>query len=572
MENSVDRIYQNILESLSDGVIVIGYDGKISSCNDAACELIGIDKDEATGKSIALLMMEIEGNDDFFEMLLDCVYEKKKISRTVAFRKDGKMEYLKVTSTLLMEGGVDTALIAVISDQTEVTELLIKNNSLTTQITALMNSFVEVMVTAVEEKSSYNANHTRNMVRYATNYLEYLKLNGRLKDKTSENIEPFIMSVWLHDIGKLLVPPEVMDKPTRLAFSKSDIRHKIDIAKLMIRVKVLTHELDEAQGDKKLLEINEYEEYIKASDTMGFLDDERIARLKEIANTELYTASGDTCPLLDDYELENITVVRGTLTSEQRKIIESHVELTSKLLSKMEFVGEYKNVPFWAGSHHELLNGTGYPNKLKGDEIPWETRLLTIIDIYDALTAEDRPYKPPLPIKKAFAILRSMADEGKLDKEILEDFYESRAWEKSKGVTFMKQIRIEATKDNLDEAMNFIGEYLEEAECSMKHKIKIDLAVEELYVNICNYAYAPGTGPVTIQIGMSEDKKTVFITFIDKGIPYDPIEKEDPDITLSGEEREVGGLGIFLVKKYMDDVKYKYEGGCNNLTISKVIA
>ena len=103
---------------------------------------------------------------------------------------------------------------------------------------------------------------------------------------------------------------------------------------------------------------------------------------------------------------------------------------TARMLEKMSFAGTYEKVPFWAGSHHEFINGTGYPNKLSGDELPKETRLLTIIDIYDALTAEDRPYKPPMPSDKAFAILDDMAKEGRVDADILGMFRESGAWKK----------------------------------------------------------------------------------------------------------------------------------------------
>ncbi len=121
---------------------------------------------------------------------------------------------------------------------------------------------------------------------------------------------------------------------------------------------------------------------------------------------------------------------RGTLTADERKIIESHVSWTGTLLSKVEFRGDYKPVPKWAAGHHELLDGSGYPDHLTGDAIPWETRLLTIIDVYDALTAEDRPYKPPLPPEKAFAILSDMAEHGKIDRQILESFRESEAWKR----------------------------------------------------------------------------------------------------------------------------------------------
>ena len=96
----------------------------------------------------------------------------------------------------------------------------------------------------------------------------------------------------------------------------------------------------------------------------------------------------------------------------------------------MNFKGIYEEVPFWAGAHHEFINGTGYPRHLKADELPNEVRLLTIIDVYDALTAEDRPYKPPMPSEKAFSILKSMRDDGQIDGNILDMFIESKAWEK----------------------------------------------------------------------------------------------------------------------------------------------
>nr|MCR5672106.1 HD domain-containing protein [Lachnospiraceae bacterium] len=125
-----------------------------------------------------------------------------------------------------------------------------------------------------------------------------------------------------------------------------------------------------------------------------------------------------------------ITVQKGTLTAEERNKIEEHVTFTARMLEKMSFGGTYEKVPFWAGSHHEFINGTGYPNHLSGDQLPRETRLLTIIDIYDALTAEDRPYKPPMPSEKAFAILTDMTKEGKIDPEVLAMFKESGAWKK----------------------------------------------------------------------------------------------------------------------------------------------
>ena len=135
----------------------------------------------------------------------------------------------------------------------------------------------------------------------------------------------------------------------------------------------------------------------------------------------------------------------------------------------------------------------------------------------------------------------------------------------------MKELVITAETKNLDEVMTFVDTFLEEAECSMKAQMQIDLAVEEIFVNIASYAYAPGTGPATIRVGLTDDGSVFVIELIDQGVPYNPLAKEDPDITLSAEERKIGGLGILLTKKSMDDVQYEYVNGSNKLTLRKSI-
>ena len=140
---------------------------------------------------------------------------------------------------------------------------------------------------------------------------------------------------------------------------------------------------------------------------------------------------------------------------------------------------------------------------------------------------------------------------------------------KSEREKLMKELYIEATVDNLSEVLGFVDEQLEAADCAMKVQMQIDLAVEEIFVNIANYAYDPETGPATVRVDVTPDGSTVTITFVDNGVPYDPLAKADPDITLSADERQIGGLGIFLVKKNMDDVKYEYVNGSNIHTLKK---
>lgn len=133
----------------------------------------------------------------------------------------------------------------------------------------------------------------------------------------------------------------------------------------------------------------------------------------------------------------------------------------------------------------------------------------------------------------------------------------------------MKEFDIEARNENLDAVLQFVDEQLEEAGCFMKTQMQIDLAVEEIFVNIANYAYDPEIGPATVRVEVEPDGSAVSITFIDHGVPYDPLAKADPDVSLSAEDRKIGGLGIFLVKKSMDDIKYEYVNGSNILTMKK---
>ena len=133
----------------------------------------------------------------------------------------------------------------------------------------------------------------------------------------------------------------------------------------------------------------------------------------------------------------------------------------------------------------------------------------------------------------------------------------------------MKEITLDATIGNIGEVTEFVNRSLEEGGCPMKAQLQIDIAVDELFGNIAHYAYQPETGPATVRIEIMEKPPAAVLTFIDSGVPYDPLAKEDPDVTLSAGEREAGGLGIFLVKKSMDDMTYEYKDGQNILKIRK---
>ena len=133
----------------------------------------------------------------------------------------------------------------------------------------------------------------------------------------------------------------------------------------------------------------------------------------------------------------------------------------------------------------------------------------------------------------------------------------------------MKELTVEAKTANIEAVTDFVNEQLEALDCPMKAQMQIDIAIDELFGNIAHYAYNPEIGKATVRVEVIEDPLAVTITFIDNGVPYDPLAKADPDTTLSAEEREIGGLGIYMVKKSMDEITYEYKDGQNILAIKK---
>ena len=135
----------------------------------------------------------------------------------------------------------------------------------------------------------------------------------------------------------------------------------------------------------------------------------------------------------------------------------------------------------------------------------------------------------------------------------------------------MVSISVPAKVESIDKVTEFVDEQLEAAECSMKASVQINVAIDEIFANIAFYAYPEGEGDVVVQIDIENDPRIAVLTFVDSGIPYNPLEKQDPDVTLSLEERQIGGLGIFIVKKSMDDMIYERKDGQNILTLRKKI-
>ncbi len=318
------------------------------------------------------------------------------------------------------------SLVAAMASQAAIS---LTNMQYSDQIHKLLDSLVGALSTAIDQRTPYNANHTRNMARYGERFLDWLDRTGHSWRFDTERRRTFLLSVWLHDVGKMVVPLSVMDKETRLGDAEKDVEHRFATMALLRRIALLEGRISPEEAETEQSDADHALELIRRVNRVGFLPDDDLQKIDELAKRTYRDADGVLQPWITESEHVSLSVRKGSLTAKEREIMESHVVMTSRILEQVSFPKAYSQVPQWAGSHHELLNGRGYPAHLGGEEIPAEVRLLTILDVFDALTARDRPYKPGMPVEKALSILHSMVNEGTMDGNILALFEESKAWE-----------------------------------------------------------------------------------------------------------------------------------------------
>ena len=287
------------------------------------------------------------------------------------------------------------------------------------EIKEQLHSFVEAMATAIDERTPYNGSHTRKVAEYATILAK--KINekyeaGECEEGFDEDrLEKLQLAALLHDIGKMIVPRSVMNRATRMDRDMAALEDRLALLTCYYEIDALKGKIAREEYEEKSALLKDILEFVHRIDNVGFLQQEDFDRVQEISKMYYEKEDGEKIYYITERERVCLSVRKGTLTDEDRAIMESHVTMTAKILSKVHFNKNYTDVPRWAAEHHEYLNGSGYPNHISGEQLDTETRILAIADIYDALTASDRPYKPPMPKAKACAILHSMVDEGKLE-------------------------------------------------------------------------------------------------------------------------------------------------------------
>ncbi len=320
----------------------------------------------------------------------------------------------------------------------------ITNKMLLQGLENLLEAFLNSIIFAIGKKSPYTEGHIRRMVRLTLLLCEAIhedESTFQEKRFKTEDLKQINFAALMHDIGKLATPEFIVDKAAKLEtlFDRiSLVESRIEVIEKALHVSFLKEKitlLSQGMNDEIVLKehtlnsqmalLGEYRAFIQKHNTgTEFMSDEKVAMVQKIAQ-ERWTIDGVCYAILTENEAYNLSVQRGTLTEEERAIINEHAKISVDILTNLPFPKKYNKVPQISGNHHEKINGKGYPQGLKGDEISFEARILAIADVFEALTASDRPYKKANPLSVAMKILYFMAKEGDLDKDIVKFFYTS---------------------------------------------------------------------------------------------------------------------------------------------------
>lgn len=298
----------------------------------------------------------------------------------------------------------------------------------------LFTSFSKMVADAIDKKSPYTGKHCER-VPVLTMMLAEAAIQSDsevFKDFTMNEDEKFELSTaaWLHDCGKLTTPEYIMDKSTKL----ETVFDRIDLLKTRLNLKAFQELVRKYEIPEDEIQRTQ-ENYLKAFEKLNafncgehFFTDEDKDYLSFLANKKFTTITGDIEDLLTEDEVKNLSIQRGTLNSEERQIMEDHAAMSIHMLDMLPFPKELQRVSEYAGGHHERMDGKGYPNHLKRDDLSIPARMMGIADIFEALSAGDRPYKPAKKISESLKILGFMKKDGHIDPELFDLFIREKVY------------------------------------------------------------------------------------------------------------------------------------------------
>ncbi len=314
----------------------------------------------------------------------------------------------------------------------------LKNAQLFAQLEHQFEAFIRTIAMAIDEKSPYTAGHVRRVVTLAMALAE--AINRERDDPrfgpmrlSAEQLKALRVASWMHDIGKIAIPEHVVDKATKLSGLHDRIalvETRYVLFEQAAKARALRAALDAPDADARsralkacdaeIAALRQELELIQRCNQGGeFLSDALVARLEAIGREVVMLDEGRAIPKLTPDEVYNLTIRKGTLTPEEITVIRDHAAISYRMLAQLPFSRALVRVPEIAAGHHEKLNGRGYPRGLRGDQLSLEARILAIADIFEALTAADRPYKKPTPLSTVRRILHAMVRDGELDPALV---------------------------------------------------------------------------------------------------------------------------------------------------------
>jgi HD-GYP domain-containing protein (c-di-GMP phosphodiesterase class II) len=328
----------------------------------------------------------------------------------------------------------------------------LENNRLYEEIETLFEGFVKASVQAIESRDPTTSGHSNRVAVYTVSLAQAVDRAGfgAYKDThfTTEHLKEIRYASLLHDFGKVGVREPVLVKARKLYAPQMElvklrfgyIRKSMLYGLMKERFELLSRdgtdgyakgksELDGKESEY-LVEIDRYLKTIVTADAPNVLAEEPDRILDEIHGKTFVEEDGAAIPFLNDDEYIKLKIKKGSLDEAERKEIESHVTHTFRFLSTIPWTKEMRNIPEIAYGHHEKLTGGGYPRGIDGSHIAVQTRMMTVSDIFDALTASDRPYKPAVPPQRALDILSQEVVREELDADLVKIFIESKTWEK----------------------------------------------------------------------------------------------------------------------------------------------
>jgi HD-GYP domain-containing protein (c-di-GMP phosphodiesterase class II) len=317
----------------------------------------------------------------------------------------------------------------------------LSNRRLVTGLENLLEAFTRTIATAIDEKSPFTGDHVRRVTELTMRIAH--KINEQTEGPfaqlsfSEDDLNELRFAAWLHDLGKITTPEYIIDKSTKLQTIYDRIvalKTRFELAKRdsesnapdwVSSEEITGYGASENCGLKMEVLDEDFQFIAEVNAGLEYLTDENLARLKNISRKK-WKFDNEWRPLLDEEELAYLSVRRGNLTNEERQIMNNHAEVTYKLLSQLPFPKKMRNVAVHAAAHHEKLDGTGYPFGLRGSEISLQSRIIAIADIFEALTAKDRPYKKEKSLSEAREIMEQMVRDSHIDGDIFNLFVKEK--------------------------------------------------------------------------------------------------------------------------------------------------